>query len=366
MIKVAVAMSGGVDSSVAAALLKQQGFEVVGLTLRLFHEDRGGVSCCGDPRAALKARNCAHAIGIRHYFKNAQELFSKKVIDDFVSVYLSGGTPNPCVECNRHLKFSYLFDLARNLGASALATGHYARIEEAHGGPALLRGLDPLKDQSYFLYCLKKEQLGRVLFPLGALTKTEVRALAKGLALPAALEPESKDICFITEGNYDTWLKKTAGVQARKGEILDQNGKVMGSHSGFFNFTIGQRKGLGVYGAERLYVTEIRPGSNEVVMGPLGLARKSAFTMARVNPHTNRVGAGVNWLVKEPPKPGARMRAQIRYRHKPAACVFKKEHNGKLKFVFEEPQFAVAKGQSAVFYDGDKVLGGGIIEDVSK
>lgn len=365
--KVAVAMSGGVDSSVAAALLKQQGFEVIGLTLRLFHEDRGGVSCCGGPLSALKARNCAHAIGIRHYFKNAQELFSKKVIDDFVSVYLSGGTPNPCVECNRHLKFSYLFDLARDLGASALATGHYARIEEADGAPALLRGLDPLKDQSYFLYCLKKEQLERVLFPLGALTKTEVRALAKGLALPAALEPESRDICFVAEGNYNAWLKKTAGVQARKGEILDQNGKVMGSHSGFFNFTVGQRKGLGVYGAERLYVTEIRPGSNEVVVGPLKLARKSAFTLVPANTRakapTPAAGVGVNWLVKEPPT-GARMQAQIRYRHKPAACVFEKECNGKLKFVFEEPQFAVAKGQSAVFYDGDRVLGGGIIEDV--
>ena len=377
--KVAVAMSGGVDSSVAAALLKQQGFEVIGLTLRLFHEDRGGVSCCGGPLSALKARNSAHAIGIRHYFKSAQELFSKKVIDDFVSVYLSGGTPNPCVECNRHLKFSYLFDLARDLGASALATGHYARIEEADGAPALLRGLDPLKDQSYFLYCLKKEQLGRVLFPLGALTKTEVRALAAGLALPAALEPESRDICFVTEGNYAAWLEKTAGVQARKGEILDQNGKVMGSHSGFFNFTVGQRKGLGVYGAERLYVTEIRPGSNEVVVGPLEQARKSAFTLVSAadgppkaeqasvsaTPRAKTLGGGVNWLVKEPPT-GARMRAQIRYRHKPAACVFEKEYNGKLKFVFEEPQFAVAKGQSAVFYDGDRVLGGGIIEDVSK
>ena len=343
-------MSGGVDSSVAAALLKQQGFEVIGLTLRLFNETgHGGISCCGGEASVLKARNAAHAIGIRHYFKNAREIFSKKVIDNFVSVYLAGGTPNPCVECNRYLKFSYLFDLARDLGAGALATGHYARIENAGGEPALLRGLDPLKDQSYFLYCLKKERLGRILFPLGAMAKTEVRALAAKLELPTAASAESKDICFVTEGNYDAWLKKTAGIKPRKGAVLDQDGKVRGSHMGFFNFTVGQRKGLGVYGAERLYLTEIRPGSNEVVVGPLKLAHKSVFTIA-----------SVNWLT-EAPHPGARLWAQIRYRHQPAACRFEKKDDAALKFVFEEPQFAVAKGQSAVFYDGNRVLGGGII-----
>lgn len=343
-------MSGGVDSSVAAALLKQQGFEVIGLTLRLFSETgSGGISCCGGEDSVLRARGAAQAIGIRHYFKNAREIFSKKVIDNFVSVYLAGGTPNPCVECNRHLKFSYLFNLAKDLGAVALATGHYARIEDAGGEPALLRGLDPLKDQSYFLYCLKKERLGSILFPLGAMAKTEVRALAVKLALPAAASAESKDICFITEGKYDAWFRKTAGVKPRKGFVRDQNGKVAGSHLGFYNFTIGQRKGLGVYGAERLYVTEIKPGSNEVVVGPLKLAHKSAFTMGTVN-----------WLA-DAPKPGVRLWAQIRYRHKPAACRFEKKDNASLKFIFDEPQFAVARGQSAVFYEGDRVLGGGII-----
>lgn len=346
--KVAVAMSGGVDSSVAAALLKQRGFEVIGLTLRLFNAT-GPVECCGGGDAALKAAGSARALDIRHYFKDVRGLFSGKVIDDFVRVYLSGGTPNPCVECNRHLKFSYLLDFALELGAAALATGHYARIKNTDGSPALLRGCDPLKDQSYFLYCIKKKRLPEVLFPVGALAKAEVRRLADGLSLPTAHAPESNDICFIPEGHYGSWLRKTAGVKPRKGRVLGQDGKALGEHEGFFNFTVGQRKGLGVYGPERLYVTEIRPASNEVVVGPLKLAHKSAFTMA-----------SVNWLA-EAPGPGARLWAQIRYRHKPAVCVCESERGGVMKFVFEEPQFAVAKGQSAVFYEGDRVLGGGII-----
>ncbi|OGR68407.1 MAG: tRNA 2-thiouridine(34) synthase MnmA [Elusimicrobia bacterium GWC2_63_65] len=350
MKKVVVAMSGGVDSSVTAALLKAEGYEVVGVTLRLFAERRDAVKCCGGADSAAKARASAQAVGIRHYFKSAQGLFSKTVIDDFVATYLAGGTPNPCVECNRHLKFSYLFDLARSMGADALATGHYAVIKDGPGGLGLYRGVDPLKDQSYFLYCLTRRQLGGVLFPLGGLTKKEVRKLAAEFKLPTASEPESNDICFVTEGDYAHYLRKYAGVKPRPGYIVDQAGKRIGKHNGFFNFTLGQRRGTGVYGKARLYVTAIRPGTNEVVMGPLAAAHSSAFRVR-----------GLNWLL--PPAGGEfRSAAQIRYRHKPAPCLVRPGPGGRAEVLPDEPQFAVAPGQSVVFYDGSRVLGGGIIE----
>jgi len=349
MKKVVVAMSGGVDSSVAAALLKKEGFEVIGVTLRLFSEQKGAVKCCGGADSADKARASAQAIGIRHYFKSAQGLFSKTVIDDFVKGYLSGATPNPCVECNRHLKFSYLYELARSLGADQLATGHYAVIKKAGGEYGLYRGADPLKDQSYFLYCLKKEQLGGVLFPLGGMTKKEVRRLAAEFGLPTASAPESNDICFVTEGNYDLYLRKTAGIKPRPGYIVDVSGKRLGKHNGFFNFTVGQRRGTGVYGGSRLYVTEIRPEANEVVLGPLEAAHGSVFGVR-----------DMNWL-KTPPQDEFRTSAQIRYRHKPEPCAVLVLPGGRAEVRLATPQFAVAAGQSVVFYEGDRVLGGGII-----
>lgn len=346
--KVVVAMSGGVDSAVAAALLKEQGCEVIGVTLRLFAEKRGAVKCCGGAESADRARACADALGIRHYFKSAQDLFSKTVIDDFVKGYLAGSTPNPCVECNRHLKFDYLLQLARSLGAEALATGHYAVIKREAGEWGLYRGADPLKDQSYFLYCLRRETLPSVLFPLGAMEKKDVRRIAAELSLPAASAPESNDICFVTEGNYDDYLKRYAGVKPRPGDIVDMRGRRLGRHEGFFNFTVGQRRGTGVYGGERLYVVEIRPDTNEVVLGPLEAARSSAFRLR-----------DINWLAG-PAAGEFRTAVQIRYRHKPAACSVSAAGAG-AEVRLDEPQFALAPGQSAVFYDGDRVLGGGII-----
>lgn len=343
-------MSGGVDSSVAAALLKKEGHEVIGVTLRLFAERKGAVKCCGGADSAAKARASAQALGIRHYFKSAQGLFSKTVIDNFTASYLAGATPNPCVECNRHLKFSYLLDLALSLGADALATGHYAVIKEEAGEFGLYRGADPLKDQSYFLYCLRRQDLGRVLFPLGGLTKKEVRKIAHEAGLPSASEPESNDICFITEGDYTHYLKKYAGVKPRPGYIVDMLGKKLGKHNGFYNFTIGQRRGTGVYGGGRLYVTEVRPETNEVVLGPLSAAHAGAFEMS-----------GLNWLTS-PGKKEFGSSVQIRYHHKPAACRVTPLAGGRAEVRLAEPQFAVAPGQAAVFYGGDKVLGGGTIE----
>ena len=350
MKKVVVAMSGGVDSSVAAALLKREGYEVIGVTLRLFAERRGAVKCCGGADSAAKARASADAIGVRHYFKSAQGLFSKAVIDDFVSGYLSGATPNPCVECNRSLKFDYLYELALSMGADALATGHYAVIKKERGEYGLYRGADPLKDQSYFLYCLKKGHLPRVLFPLGGLAKKEVRKLAAEFSLPTAAAPESNDICFVTEGNYDNYLRKYAGVKPRPGDIVDLAGRKLGRHDGFFNFTVGQRRGTGVYGGERLYVVETRPASNEVVLGPLSAAKASGFTLK-----------GMNWLAAAP-RGEFRTAAQIRYRHRPEPCSVKALPGGRAEVLLDSPQFAVAAGQSAVFYEGDRVIGGGIIE----
>lgn len=350
MKNVVVAMSGGVDSSVAAALLREQGFEVIGVTLRLFAETKGAVKCCGGAESADKARASADALGIRHYFKSAQGLFSDKVIRNFVDGYLAGSTPNPCVECNRHLKFRYLFDLADSMGADYLATGHYAVIKDAPGGPGLFRGADPLKDQSYFLYCLDRARLGRLLFPLGGLPKTEVRRLARKYALPSASAPESHDICFVTEGNYDVYLKKNAGVAKRPGWFVDKAGKKLGKHDGFFNYTVGQRRGTGVYGGARLYVAEIRPAANEVVLGPLDDARSTSFAVKEIN-----------WLVK-PPTGELRTAVQIRYHHKPASCLLVPRPGGRALVSLDAPQFAVAPGQSAVLYDGDRVLAGGIIE----
>jgi tRNA-specific 2-thiouridylase len=351
--KVIVAMSGGVDSSVAAALLQKEGYDVIGVTLNLFSPEGAKTACCGAADSGARARAVCDALGVRHYVKNASDVFKKNVIDEFVNSYLSGSTPNPCVDCNRFVKFAYLFELSGAFGADYLATGHYARIEKSPDGFRLLRGADPLKDQSYFLYCLKKERLQRILFPLGGLVKKEVRRIAAESGLPTAKEKESNDICFIGEGNYDAYLKNSGGVKPRPGRIVDAKGKKLGRHEGFYNYTIGQRRGLGVYGSERLYVTELRPDANEVVLGKLS---EACFCGIEV--------AGVNWLAKKPAA-GECVDAQIRYRHKPVSCLVVSCEGERFSGIFNEPQFAPAKGQSLVFYEGDRVLGGGVISAVS-
>ena len=352
--KVIVAMSGGVDSSAAAALLQKEGYEVTGVTLNLFSPEGVRVACCGAGESGAKARAVCDTLGVRHYIKNASGIFKKNVIDEFIKSYLSGATPNPCVDCNRSVKFAYLFKLARALGAEYLATGHYARIEQGPDGFRLLRGVDPLKDQSYFLYCLKAEQLPHILFPLGGMAKKEVRRIAAECNLPTAREKESNDICFVGGGNYENYLKCSGGVKPRPGRIVDAKGAKLGRHEGFFNYTIGQRRGLGVYGAERLYVTALKPETNEVVLGKLSDACFSKFEVS-----------GMNWLAKKPAA-GERVFAQIRYRHKPASCLVVACEREGFSGVFDEPQFAPAKGQSIVFYEGDRVLGGGVISAVGK
>ncbi|MBI4656577.1 MAG: tRNA 2-thiouridine(34) synthase MnmA [Elusimicrobia bacterium] len=397
--KVVVAMSGGVDSSVAACLLKDSGYEVVGITLRLFQEDSPArIQCCGSQISGHKARQVCDVLGVRHYFKDSRNVFSEKVIKNFVSEYKSGRTPNPCVECNRAVKFSYLFSIAREMGADFLATGHYARILREPvggqcprhlmsqrlvvpgGGAALLRGIDKNKDQSYFLYCLKETQLSRILFPLGDLTKKEVRETARLRNLATAGEKESKDICFVGGADYGAYLRRN-GLKTFPGVIADSRGRIVGRHRGFFNYTIGQRKGLGIFSGQRLYVTGINPEKNQVTVGPLEEAMTGCFRIAQVNWISDNTADGstlpfgselrAELLAINPERSrridsfaaqGRKLEVQLRYRHKPVKCSFTHIAKGTLEIKLESPQFAVTPGQSAVFYDADRVVGGGIIE----
>ena len=353
MKKAVVAMSGGVDSSAACAVLLDKGFEVIGVTLRFF-SPLGRISCCGADESINKAKQVCHKLGIRHYVKDARAFFKKYVMDDFANGYLSGRTPNPCVECNRKLKFDYLFSIAETLGADFLATGHYALLKQVKGETALFRGKDPLKDQSYFLYCLPAKKLNKILFPLGEIEKTETRKIADKLGLPNAKSAESKDICFIPNGDYKSWLKENGKAENVPGYVKDESGKILGRHKGFFYFTVGQRRNLGISSSQRLYVSALNPKENEVIVSPLEGAMFSGFLMSQAN-----------WL-KENIDFEKKHYVQIRYRHKPCKASVKKEKDGLYSVKFEEKQFAAAKGQSAVFYEKDRVLGGGIIEEAFK
>ncbi|MCK4936474.1 MAG: tRNA 2-thiouridine(34) synthase MnmA [Elusimicrobiales bacterium] len=354
--KVIVAMSGGVDSSVAAALLQKKGYEVIGVTLRLIgKKDSKDIECCGGDESLNKAREVCAALGIRHYFKNAQLLFKRDVINRFVEEYLNGRTPNPCIECNRTVKFGYLFEFAEQMGADALVTGHYAKIIKRNGEFGLYRGKDPEKDQSYFLYCLAQNKLKNLLFPLGNLEKKDVRKMAQSFGLSLAKEKESKDICFIPDGDYVEFIKKHGTIKKLKGKIVDEKGKVLGFHNGFFNFTVGQRRGLQVAAKNRLYVTEIVPSSNLIVVGDLKNVYFKYFSVK-----------DINWLCPEKYKAGDEIKIQVRYRHKPSKCKILAIGKKIIKLSFNKKQFALTEGQSAVFYSGNKVLGGGIIDSVEK
>jgi tRNA-specific 2-thiouridylase len=335
---VAVAMSGGVDSSVAAALLKEQGCEVIGITMCL-----GASLCCGE--AGIRdAKRVSDVLGIRHYVLDFSAVFKQAVADEFFSDYEKGRTPNPCVVCNEHIKFGALLEKAKGFGADFLATGHYARIN----GGLLARAKDTRKDQSYFLYRVVPKALKSVMFPLGELEKTEVRELAKKYKLPVSAKPDSQEVCFITEKDFSEGLAKR--VKTQKGLIKDKSGKVLGEHKGIALYTVGQRQGLGVSSPNPLYVTRIDAKSNTIYVGAKEDAFSKSFKLQKVLYYGDPACGGAGLFD-----------VKIRYLHKetPAAVILEGDY---ARVTFETPQFAVTPGQSAVFYEKGRVYGGGIIE----
>lgn len=352
--RVLLAMSGGVDSSVAAVLLKRQGFDVVGVFMRTgVHQ--ADSECEVDAKANKKgccsaldagdARRVADRLDIPFHAFDFEEDFDR-IIDYFADEYLAGRTPNPCVVCNTWLKFGKLWDIARQIGAERIATGHYARVEEG----ALLRAIDPAKDQSYVLFGLTRELISRLLFPIGGMPKDDVRALAREFGLGVAEKPDSVEICFVPGGDHAAVVKARRPELMTAGKIVDTSGTVLGEHDGYERFTIGQRRGLGVAGESRRYVLDIIPESREVVLGDPDLLRCSGLRASRAN-----------WLI-DPPAGALACRAKIRYRHAPAEATVLPLPGGDVEVRFREPQTAVTPGQAVVFYDGDRVLGGGWIE----
>ena len=343
--KALIAMSGGVDSSVAAKLTIEAGYECIGCTMKLFDADTAG--------NAEDARKVADRLGMPFHVFDLRDLFRCRVIDRFVDAYSHGRTPNPCIDCNKNLKFGELMQKADELGCDKIVTGHYARIElDPDTGKYLLRkGLDASKDQSYVLYNLTQEQLARVLFPLGGLTKAEVRELAGADGFENADKAESQDICFVPDGDYASVVERYAGCSFPEGDYVDLEGNVIGTHKGIIHYTIGQTRGLGQAFGEKRYVCRIDADKNQVVLGD----NKDVFS-------STAKAVSFNWISGETPAEDVRCRVRVRYKQKEQPATVCPIGNDAVEIVFDEPQRAITPGQSAVLYDGDIVLGGGIIE----
>ena len=342
--KVAVALSGGVDSSAAALLLKEAAYEVIGMHMRLWDSPRSD-------HQAQQAENICRILDVPYYQVDLQKEFELRVVDYFCGEYRQGRTPNPCVACNRHIKFGFLLDKALSLGADYLATGHYARVEHSRDGHRLLKAADARKDQSYFLYTLTQEQLGRILFPLGDHTKDEVRQIAKQGGLPAATRP-SQDICFISQKNYGTFLSQS--FPGTPGDVVDTEGRKLGRHQGIAFYTIGQRHGLGLALGKPLYVLKIEPEHNRIVLG----SEKELYSR-------KLTAQKLNWISGRAPREPITVTAKVRYKSKEAEAILS-THDGSVDVCFSQPQKAVTPGQAVVFYSAGEVLGGGIIYQTEK
>ena len=352
--RIVIGLSGGVDSSAAAALLQQQGWEVVGITLKLWPQDcvsRAEDKCCG-PQAVMDPRAVAHKLGLPFYLVDEAEDFQKEVIQYFADEYRAGRTPNPCVMCNEKLKFGTLIRRARQLGAEHIATGHYARVERgAPGGRHLLRrGRDPRKDQSYFLFSLRQDQLARAVFPLGELDKAATREVARGSALKTADKEESMEICFVPDNDYGGFLQKAGLVRKHRGEIVDTHGRVLGQHDGIEFFTIGQRRGLGLSSPRPLYVVDLDAAANRVVVGDESALERGEFMLGRCN-----------WIPWAEPPAKFEALAKIRYNHPGTPATIRPRADGAAHVTLHTPQRAITPGQACVLYQDDLVLGGGWI-----
>ena len=349
--KALIAMSGGVDSSVAAYLMKEAGYDCIGVTMKLYDNEDIGMeqekTCCSLSDIE-EARSVAVKLGIPYYVFNFKADFKEKVIDNFIESYRCGMTPNPCIECNRHLKFAHLWQKARELQCDVVVTGHYARITEDGQGYHLLKGKDSAKDQSYVLYSLTQEQLAHTCFPLGGYTKEEIRRIAEEQGFFNAAKKDSQDICFIPDGDYRSFIEKTTGQSSQPGDFVDKDGNVLGTHKGYYCYTIGQRRGLGISAPQSLYVTEIRPEENKVVLG----SNDDLF-------HSHLTADNFNWI--EEVRPDEVIKARIRYHQVEKEATARVTQDGRVEVDFLEPQRAITKGQSVVLYRGDAVVGGGRI-----
>ena len=353
--KVVVGMSGGVDSSVAAYLLKEQGYDVIGVTMQIWQdeeqtiqEENGG--CCG-LSAVDDARRVAADLEIPYYVMNFKKEFKRDVIDYFIEEYRQGRTPNPCIACNRYVKWESLLKRSMDIGADYIATGHYARIIKLDNGRyTLMRSATLAKDQTYALYNLTQEQLSHTLMPVGEYSKDEVREIADKINLQVANKPDSQDICFVPDGDYASFIENSTGEKIQPGNFVDQEGNILGQHKGITHYTVGQRKGLGLSLGHPVFVLEIRPETNEVVIGD---NEDSLSYIVRAN--------RINFMSVEDMEGEKKVFAKIRYNHKGAWCTVKKTGEDEILCTFEEPQRAITPGQAVVLYDGDYVFGGGTI-----
>ena len=346
-------MSGGVDSSVSALLTSEMGYECIGCTMRLYDaedSDLQAESTCCSLSDVEDARSVAHSLGMPYYVFNFSHDFSEKVIRRFIDSYLHGITPNPCIDCNRYMKFDQLYLKGKVLGCDSIVTGHYARIDQKDGKYRLLKALDDTKDQSYVLYTMTQEQLSHTIFPLGTLRKTEVRKIAEEHGFINSDKPDSQDICFVPDGDYAAMIERTTGKQSAPGNFVDPDGNVLGTHSGIIHYTIGQHRGLGISLGKCMYVCSINPDENTVTLGD----REALFC-------TEAIVGDFNWISGVTPTAPFRCKAKTRYRHQEQPAEIIPLENGNIRIHFDEPQRAITPGQAAVLYDGDCVLGGGRI-----